>query len=124
MEVGQIPVIVAWSPEGPTFTADLQGLHFEQGICGPIPAGLRQRAEWVGARVLDVVPTDSVAWEHSETGWTLKATPARADVPDPDMKRLLVFDPDDPPAELGHDFLAFLKLYDLRSGLRRKGKGQ
>jgi hypothetical protein len=121
MPIGRIRQFMAYSREGPTFQADLRGLLFQDGICGPINETMAQRATVWGAQILEVDPGADLEWENDPaTGWTLKAIPARAEV---DMGRLLVFDPDAPPAELGHDFLAFLKLYDLRDGTRRKGKG-
>lgn len=121
MEVSGIAQYVAWSTEGPTFTADLRGLVFDKGICGPIPGNMVQRAEFMGARILEVRPGDCVEWEHDPAcGWSLKPVAARESV---DLARLIVLDPDNPPAELPDALMAMLKSYDLRSGGQRKVKG-
>jgi len=119
VEIQRISQFIAWSPEGPTFTASLSGMDFSGGICGPIPASMVARAEFAGARIMEVAPGDCVEWIHDPpVGWTLKAVPARESV---DLGRLIVLDPDDPPAELPDALMALLKSYDLRSGKPRKG---
>ena len=116
MKIEKIRQFMAYSKEGPTFSADLRGLVFADGICGPISAELAQRATLFGAQVIEVEPGGGVEWEQNEIGWTLRPTPARDDV---DLGRLIVLDPDDLPRELSHDLLAILKGYDLRSGKRK-----
>ena len=118
MSVGRIPQFVAWSKEGPTFQADLRGLIFTDGICGPLSSAMAERAVLFGANLLPVDPGDDLEWENSEVGWNLKAIPARKDT-SVNMERLIVLDPDALPRDLSHELLAILKGYDLRSGKRK-----